>query len=309
MTRRHIKRILIAVKPATRGLPLAISHARLLAEGFAAEIALLRCVSEFRLASGLAAADPAAVQAMQTAWLEREREELETLAEPIRESGAAVTTRVSVHSPVYEGILEEAAAWGADLVVVGVHEPKPVPHTRLTEIDWQLMRLCPCPLLLVASPEARSYVTVLAAIDPLHGHAEPSGLDEAVMAATEEFTRAFKARLCVANVYPRPDEYDIVSSVEVEPGVFYGTENIEAIHLKAVEALLGKRRAKDVDIILRSGKPARELTELASEQKADVIVLGSLKRSRLEAAFLGSTAEAIVAAAPCDILLVKPPAQ
>jgi len=305
MAGHKIKRILVAVKPDTDELPLAATHARFLAQSFAAEIALLSCVSEVRLASGLAAADPAAVEAMQTAWLEREHEALDRLAEPLRKTGVKVTTRVSVRSPIYASILEEAEAWSADLVVVGIHEPRPVPHTRLTDVDWQLMRLCPRPLLLVADPTIESYRTILAAVDPLHRHAEPSGLDAAVVETAEQFAVAFQARLCVANIYPSPDDYEIVSSVEVEPGVFYGTENIKAAHLKAVEKLLGRARSKRVDILLQSGRPAIEIAALAAQQKAELVVLGSVKRNRLEVALMGSTAEAVVADASCDILLVQ----
>lgn len=285
MAGHKIKRILVAVKPDTEEMPLAATHARFLAESFAAEIALLSCVSEVRLASGLAAADPAAVEAMQTAWLEREHAVLDRLAEPLRKTGVKVTTRVSVRSPIYASILEEAEAWSADLVVVGIHEPRP--------------------LLLVADPTIESYRTILAAVDPLHQHAEPSGLDAAVVETAEQFAVAFQARLCVANIYPSPDDYEIVSSVEVEPGVFYGTENIKAAHLKAVEKLLGRARSKRVDILLQSGRPATEIAALAAQQKAELVVLGSVKRSRLEVALMGSTAEAVVADAPCDILLVQ----
>ena len=88
--------------------------------------------------------------------------------------------------PVYQGILDEVTRSQADLLVVGVHEPGRAPHTRLTDIDWQLMRLCPCPLLLVRHlNESPYYGAVLAAVDPLQEHAEPEGLDEAVSAEGE----------------------------------------------------------------------------------------------------------------------------
>jgi hypothetical protein len=88
-----------------------------------------------------------------------------------------VEVRALWHSPVYEGILRAVHEWEADLLIVGAHEPRPVPHTVLLDTDWQLIRLCPCPLLLVKAKAGEPYSTVLAAVDPLHRHAEPDGLD------------------------------------------------------------------------------------------------------------------------------------
>jgi universal stress protein E len=307
MTNDKIQRILIAVRPWERHLPLAPAHARFLAEKLSAEITLLTCVPESHLALGFAWTEGTAVTALQTEWFDRAEKQLDMLAEPLREAGLQVRTRVSSHTPVYRGILEEAESWGADLVVVGVHEPKPVPHTRLTDVDWQLMRLVPCPLLLVADPNGESYRTILAAVDPLHRHAEPAGLDEAVLAASGALGEAVGAQLLVVNVYPDPEEYEFASSVEVTPGVYYGTENIPALHRKAVDALTSAHGIPQSQAIVEPGEPGEVIVETARAHKADLIVLGAVKRGRIEAALLGSTAEAVVGAANCDVLLVKPP--
>jgi universal stress protein E len=311
MTKNKIQRILIAVRPRERGLPLAASHACSLAQGLGAEIGLMSCVVESRLASGLAWADPVAVTDPQLESFDRGRHQqvqLEELAKPLRDAGVTVTTLVSTQRPIYQSILSEAANWQADLLVVGVHEPRLIARTHLTDIDRQLMRLCPCPLLIVRNPNVERYRAILAAVDPLHRHAEPAGLDDAVLRAAAEFSRAFNARLCVTNVYADPNNFEVVSSVEVQPGVFYGTENIEAAHHKAVADLIDEYGIGDAETLLRTGEPAAVIAALASEQKIDLVVLGAVKRSRLEAAILGSTAEAVVADARCDVLLVKPSA-
>lgn len=309
MSNNKIQRILIAVRPWERHLPMAPAHARFLAEKLGAEIKLLACVPESHLALGLAWTDPTAITALQTEWFDRAEQQLDVLAEPLRDEGLDVGTRVSSHTPVYRGILEEAESWDADLVVVGVHEPKPVPHTRLTDIDWQLMRLCPCPLLLIAEPNAESYRTILAAVDPLHRHAEPAGLDAAVLATSSALGKAFDAQLLVVNVHPDPEEYEFASSVEVTPGVYYGTENIPAIHRKAVERLMKAHGIPLSQAIVEAGEPGSVIVETASAHNVDLIVVGALKRGRVEAALLGTTAEAVVSAASCDVLLVKPAAE
>jgi universal stress protein E len=308
MPETKIRRILIAVRPWQQQLPLSHAHARFLAEKLGADIELLSCISESQLSYGLAWTEPGASTTLQKDGFETEQERLEKLAQPLRDAGSNVTTRVSSHVPAYQGILDEVQSWQADLLIVGVHEPRPVPHTRLTDIDWQLMRLCPCPLLLVRDPDAESYRSILAAVDPLHRHAEPAGLDQAVLQTAATLGGAFDAALTVVNAYPNPDEYEFASSVEVVPGVFYGTENIAAAHRKAVADLIDAYGISTSQAIVEPGEPGTVIADVTHEHRIDLVVLGAIKRSRLQAAVLGSTAEAVVGAAACDVLLVKPPA-
>jgi universal stress protein E len=306
--KNSIKRILIAAEPSEQTLPLSARHASRLAQGLGAEIVLLSCVSDSATAAGFGAADPAELAPQPRGEADLVEDRLEQLAEPLRDAGIAVTTTVSSRMPAYRGILETAADRQADLVVVGVHESRVAPHRRLTETDWDLMRLCPCPLLLIRDPDTEAYDAILAAVDPLQDHAEPPGLDHAVLGAAEQFRRAFDAGLRVANIYPNPEDYEIVSAVQVEPGVFYGAENIEEAHRRAVHALVRDCGIEKAEELLRAGEPAAAIGEIAAEHNIQLIVMGAIKRGRIESAVLGSTAETVIADATCDVLLVKPSA-
>jgi universal stress protein E len=285
---------------------LAAVHARFLAKSLNAELVLVSCVFDSTVAFELGRGESSAIGA-QTGIIENERAMLENLAQSLRDWGARVGTHVVWERLVYQGVLREVRNRQADLLVLGAHEPKPVLHTRLTDTDWQLMRLCPCPLLVVKSPVFEGYRTILAAIDPLHGHAEPSGLDRAVLAAAREIAHAFEAQLCVAHASPDPARFAVVSSVEVLPGVFYGTENIESLHRKAVQELASEYGVGAALIDVRPGEPVEVIANVVRERRVELVVLGALKRSRLAQAMLGSTAESVVAEVACDALLVPPP--
>ena len=139
---------------------------------------------------------------------------------------ATVSTHVVWAAPPYDAIVTTAREWQADLLVVGLHEGASV-HSRITDTDWQLMRRVPCPLLLVKDPAFDGYRTIVAAVDPLHVHAEPFGLDRAVLAAGRTLAAAFGSALRVVNAYPGGEAFALASAVEVSPGVFYGNENVE----------------------------------------------------------------------------------
>jgi len=288
---KELQRIVVAIKPWERGLPLAAAHARQLAKSVGAEIRLVSTVFD---AKAMTRADRVA---------EAARVELERLAQSMREWGANVTTKIVWDASAHAGILSAVRDWHADLVVVGVHERRPL-HTRLTDTDWQLMRHAPCPLLLVKDPVFEGYRTIVAAVDPLHVHAEPSGLDRAVLAAGRTFARAFGSTLRVVNAYPGAAAFELASAVQVAPGVLYGAENVAALHERAATELVAQYGVSRSEIDLVEGVPAEAIVDTAVARRAQLVVVGAPQRRGRIAAVVGSTAEAVAAGAPCDVLLV-----
>ncbi len=300
------KRVLVALKPWQPGLPLAAAHARALARNFGGELLLVSCVFDSQVAFRLEQREAGAFAA-QSGMLDRERVELERLAQSLRDWGAKVGTRVLWDAPAYQGALRVADEWRADLLVIGAHERHPALRTRLTDTDWQLMRLSPCPLLLVKDPVFDGYPRVLAAVDPLHPQARESGVDDAVLEAALGFSRAFDATLRAVHAVPDPRQFDLVSAVEMAPGVFYDAHELVSGRRRMVGDLLASHGAADMPVDFVPGDPSAAIVEAATEQSATLVVLGSLRRGRLEQVLLGSTAERVAADLSCDVLLVPPP--
>ena len=69
------------------------------------------------------------------------------------------------------------------------------------------------------------------------------------------------------------------------------------------EAAIPRDRAHLVD-----GNPARVIPRLAKKLNAGIVVMGALSRSGLGRVFIGNTAERILGALPCDVLVIKPQA-
>lgn len=305
--KKSVKRVLVATKPQQGGLPLSVYHARFLTESLGAELRLLSCVFEPEIAVGLSKGEPEAAAA-QVGLIASERNVLADLAASLTDWGVDAEVVVRWGYPTEDVVLAEIESWKADLLVVGTHQAGSRPYTRLAQVDWQLMRSCPCPMLIARDPQFEGYTTVLAAVDPLHRHAEPSGLDQSVLEAATLITKATDAELRVAHVYPAPQDYALASSVEVQPGVYYGNENIEDVHRKALMELVERFGIRRSQVLLTSGDPAEELGRTIVENDVDLVVLGALKRGRLEQWLLGSTAERVVAEVSCDVLLIKPDA-
>jgi nucleotide-binding universal stress UspA family protein len=301
-----LERILVAIKPWQRGLPLAAGHARQLAQAVDARIELVGSAFDAGVAARRDRGESEARTAQDRTLLSA-RVELERLAKSMRDWGARVTTRIVWGTPPYEAILAAAHAWRADLIVVGAHDPETF-HARLTDTDWQLMRRVRCPLLVVKGSSFDGYPTILAAVDPLHAHDEPYGLDRAVLDAGRCFAHAFGSTLRAVYAYPGRAAFELASAVEVAPGVLYGAENVEQVHRRAVNELVAEYGIAASEVDLVEGDPAESLIEVAARRHAGLVVVGTAQRRGMAGAVLGNTAEFVAPELSCDMLIVPTPA-
>jgi nucleotide-binding universal stress UspA family protein len=60
----------------------------------------------------------------------------------------------------------------------------------------------------------------------------------------------------------------------------------------------------NAQVVLREGNPAEQIVQVAKDQSADLIIIGTRARGRVARLFLGSTAEAVLRSAPCPVLSI-----
>jgi universal stress protein E len=306
MSRPAIERVLVAIKPWQRGLPLESQHGSQLAEALGAKLMIVAAVFDARVARRVNRGEAAALGA-RSRLIEAEHVELERLAQSLREWGTDVTTRVVWDAPAYQAVLDVAREWRADLLVVGVHESRLRLGTRLTDTDWQLMRLAPCPLLLVKDPAFDGYPTILAAIDPAHPEAAVSGVDRAVLDVSSTIARACRSELRAVHALP-PAAPVPPPTVEMAPGVYVDQDAIDALERRAVSELAAEYDLPPQRVDIAQGPPASVIAEAAADRRAALVVIGALRRGQVQQAMIGSTAEGVAMDVPCDVLLVPPKA-
>jgi len=76
----------------------------------------------------------------------------------------------------------------------------------------------------------------------------------------------------------------------------------------ALEGWVAKARAEGqlaVRAVLRTGVPHADIVKLATDERADLIVIGTHGRGGLERAILGSVADRVVRLAACPVLTVR----
>lgn len=94
---------------------------------------------------------------------------------------------------------------------------------------------------------------------------------------------------------------------ELEEGVYIAEKmkvQAEIALAKAREVAQGKGVTAEV-ILATGASPADEIVQVAKDQQADLIVIGSRGLAGKTRSFLGSTASQVVTYSPCSVLVVK----
>jgi universal stress protein E len=299
------KHILVALAdPAARSSP-AVARAQEIAAKTGARVTLFHSLYSPYVA-GEQFYSPSDLQRDIEAAVTARKRELERLAKPLIEAGIAAHVRVRWDYPIHESIVREAMREAVDLVVVGSHRHGAAARLVLSNTDWQLIRLCPCPVLLVKTTRRYDRPRVLVSVDPLHAHAKPAALDARLLATGGALAELFGGKLHAAHFYMLTTP--LASGFMVEPLPL--PAGIAEQHSRDVRAAfdeltakyeLGARRAH-----LRTGIPVDELPDLAEEIDANLVVMGAVSRSGLKRLFIGHTAERVIDRLKCDVLIVKP---
>jgi universal stress protein E len=159
-----IRRILVAVKdPAARALP-AVNKAAQIAKGLKAQLTLFHDIATPLYAEALQGRE-VDLRSWQREVQTARREQLEKLAARVRKHGIDVDVAADWDFPPYEAIIRKAQRISADLLVVENHHGTGRHPARwlLAYTDWELLRLCPIPVLLVKNRRLYHRPRVLAA--------------------------------------------------------------------------------------------------------------------------------------------------
>jgi nucleotide-binding universal stress UspA family protein len=196
-------------------------------------------------------------------------------------------------------ILSRAEEWLADLIIVGSHGQTSAADALLGSVTDSVIRHAHCPVLIVR-PGKRTG-RIVAGTD----FSDP--VLPALRAAGDEAKRT-GAELTVVH------SLDMVWSLAAYPALAFGGApfNISAGQIKELELVATQRLEESLkqlnvsgDTLVTTGPAGTALIDIASERKADLIVVGTIGRTGLRRALLGSVAETVAKGAPCSVLIIR----
>jgi universal stress protein E len=229
----------------------------------------------------------------------RERQQrAAALARSVEARGVRAEARAVWDHPLSAAVAKEAAARGADLVVLA---PTDGAARGLTHSDWQLVLTCPAPVLVVKGVGAPPYRKIVAAVDPYHAHAKPAGLDAAIVQHAQALSAGTGATLTLVHCFVPSSHFgaDLVPPIG-------GEDLLIAQRKRELQALAASAGLAESAARLIVGEPHRVLHALIESGDADVVVMGALARGRFSELVVGHTAERVLHGSRADVLVVKP---
>lgn len=299
--------VMVAVRDLDRRADGLLLKAAQLAKRFDAELDVLHVYAQPYAPDGALFEElkPEGVNA----FIEPLRARLDKRVGRIQQSGVPVRSSVIWDYPASDAIVRQVLASKPDFLIIQSHKHGRLARWLLTNTDWELIRHCPCPLWIVKSTKLPPRLSVLAAVDPAHAHAKSARLDAQIVATAGRLARA-GSRFGVCHVYALPPvSTRVMGEAVVVPPTPAEARRLQARAARSVDQLLTSRgqRIARRDRIVMAGDPVSLLPAIARRWKAHVLVMGAVSRSGLKRLFIGNTAERVLDAIDCDVLVVKSP--
>jgi universal stress protein E len=301
------KRILTVIDP-TAGEQPALGRAAHLASALSASLELFICDYDQYLAGGRMF-DSRGLEKARESVVTSDLARLEKLRAPLAERGLEVALDARWGHPLDRAIAQKALESQPVLVAKDTHFHAALKSTIFSNTDWNLIRDCPVPLLLVKPRPISAGPTILAAVDPTHEHDKPAELDKAILAFAKELCTAVQGHLHVLHAYDTApaiaaasDSMTAMTAVPVQEI----TAAVQRQHQEALDRLLAEFPIGKANVHLEDGTAHEVLVRMADELQADFVVMGAVSRSGLKRVFVGSTAERVLDRLPCDLFVIKP---
>ncbi len=162
------------------------------------------------------------------------------------------------------------------------------------------------PVLLIKTKEPYDKPIILAAVDPSHLHAKPAKLDDEILGNASGIARQLSGSLHAMHAY-FPVPLDVAASqmlTDSQAERLY--TRVETRTRERFERTVKTARVPRALRHLVSENPVVAIPRLAKEIGADLVVMRAIARSGLKRVFIGNTAERVLGALRCDVLVVKP---
>ncbi|MCG8436195.1 MAG: universal stress protein [Gammaproteobacteria bacterium] len=301
----ELSRFLVVIDPTADAHP-ALDRAAWFARQVDAELELFICYYN-QYISGEPFFDSKGLQKAREEALGNSKKLLNKLAAPFVKEGLKVTTDAAWDNPLDEGIVRKVMRSAPDIVFKDTHYHSKLRRAFFTNTDWNLIRTCPAPLYLVKAYTWSEENRVIAAVDPVHQHGKPAELDTRILDLAGALASAVKGE---THVFHAVNLYDSATNVAApEPTMLTVgnvAEDVRKWHAEELDKLLQAYALPESQVHVREGHAEKLLPELATELDAALVIMGAVARNPLQRIFIGSTAEKVMDALPCDLLVVKP---
>lgn len=255
----------------------------------------------------LAAAIP--VVELQHLATQQARERLESFVAPLRERTAPLELEVLCGKPFIE-IIRAVLRRPHDLVMLTAEGRRRLREMLFGRTSLHLMRKCPCPVWVIKPSRRPCIARILAAVDPDPLDIVRDGVNSTIMELATSLAVLEDSELHVVHARQDCNQTTLhgwqarVTEAQMDEWMAQS----RGADQRRFDELLGKfdLKALKARLHLIEGEAGTVIPRLASKERIDLIIMGTVARVGLEGYFIGNTAETVLQRVNCSVLTVKP---
>ncbi|MFC1527475.1 universal stress protein [Candidatus Neomarinimicrobiota bacterium] len=187
-----------------------------------------------------------------------------------------------------------------DLIIMGTHGRRGIRHMLLGSVTEEVLKTTPCNIITIRKDHSVMSV-------PKHILIPTDYSDQSLRAVSEGYNIAqkFSAVLTLLHVIekPIPAAYYLAGDEETIDQFYELTAKDAKKKLDDINKDAGIRLNYKIKVI--KGHVASSITKYASDNKVDLIVMGSHGHTGLTHFLLGSTTDKVVRSTTCPVMIVK----
>jgi len=211
----------------------------------------------------------------------RYRSLLEQMSQRALDDGVEAICEIDWAQDWRQQAVAAAARCSASMVFKNSFDHSDVQREMRCTSDWALLRLSPCPVLMVKNFQDWNQRRVLAAINPHSTDEAHIKLNHQIISFAQRFSTAYGSDAHFVTAYQDRNHTPEANALSDSCGA-----SLDYIHI-------------------RQGKAADVISEVASEINADLIIIGTVGRDGIKGRVLGNTCEKVLDHTQADVLVLN----
>ena len=203
----------------------------------------------------------------------------------------------------YQAVIHNSENLSFDLVIKGAAAHHSIVDRVLHHQDWNLLKYCPAPILLVKEKLAWESRNIVAAVDATSLDEAHNIINEHIFEFSELINSSNNYQIHLANSYPMMSL--TLASLPDTPIPEDLQQYVVTQHQEACESIAQKYNIDENNLHIFEGEPDEVISQVAKDLDADVILVGVISPDDMQSVILGSTVEQVLDATNCDVLAIK----
>jgi universal stress protein E len=237
--------------------------------------------------------------------IERRRGQLNRIVSEIRDVSAEARLLVGRTATV---LMQEVMRSNHDLLMRShAREASGAIAKEFGAVDMELLRKCPCAVMLVRHGNLAPHPRIAAAVNASVADEIEQALNRKISSAALHLAEVLGGAPMILNAWAPFGERMIQAHANEDAFATYvdDARTRAAADLRALAQSLDGVFAQ-VPMIQRRGKPEDVIPEFVAAEGVDILVMGTVARGGIPGLLIGNTAERVLRRITCSVLAIKP---